>query len=86
MKNYEKKEDKYIDYKRCERLKNLLSPLFILSELISEENLNDDEVKEILLKCKKASDMVKPLIRKGLNPKITLDELNELYLDKQNNE
>jgi hypothetical protein len=74
-------DDLNVEQRRCERLRNLLSPLYNLAQFIQEDN---DKLEELI---KREADRAMenwPLIEKALDPNATLEELNQLYLDTNN--
>ena len=74
--------DLNLEERRCERLRNLLSPMYNLAQMIeSNEDGNFDEL--IKKESKKALENW-DLIEIALTPSSTLDELNKLYHDPEN--
>ena len=73
-----------IEDKRLERLRNLLTPLFTLVQISSDNSDGkfDDLIKKSLKTCKE----VLPLIKVALKDNVTREELGQLYTDPSNRE
>lgn len=66
---------------RNERLRNLLSPMFILSDIIDRVDLNNlsDKDIELINSAKNACVRNKSFIRVALDLEATVEELKKLY-------
>ena len=71
-----------LEEKRLERLRNLLSPLCNLPDMIV--NNTGGVFDSLILKTAEKSKEVLPMILKALESNITLSELNQLYTDPLN--
>ncbi len=74
-------DDLNIEQRRCERLRNLLGPLYNLAQFIQEDN---DKLEELIKEEANRAMKNWPLIEKALDPNSTLEELNQLYLNPEN--
>lgn len=74
-------DDLNIEQRRCERLRNLLGPLYNLAQFIREDN---DKLEELIKEEANRAMENWPLIEKALDPNSTLEELNQLYLNPEN--
>lgn len=66
---------------RCERLRNLIGPLWNFPEIIEaflkkDKDLNIDSIRKMLDTIKRT----KPMLKKAMNPNISKEELKKLYL------
>ena len=76
-------EELTVEQRRCERLRNLLSPAYTLAQFVQEDNVDGKLDKYI----KNSADRVMevwPMIEKALDPNVTIEELNQLYSEPEN--
>lgn len=75
-------DDLNLEERRLERLRNLLTPLINLPTFIerNEDGKFDDIINSSAEKCNE----VIPFIREALRSDITLEELNQLYVNPEN--
>ena len=70
-----------LEESRCERLRNLIGPLWSLPDMLNlflnGEDLN--ERREILKDLIKDADESKPFLKKLMDPDITKEEIEKLY-------
>lgn len=71
-----------VESKRLERIRNLLTPLFQLPELL--ENNNSGQHTKLIDKLIKQSKEVIPMIGNALDPNVSIYDLNQLYFDPSN--
>lgn len=69
-----------LEEKRLERLRNLLSPFITLSQLIEDE-LDNEEYKQLILDTAKTCNKLNGFVKKALKDNVTIEELNSLYLE-----
>lgn len=69
--------------RRLERLRNLMQPLWTLAELINKEDIDNcsDSMKNLIKECASTCKECMPLITKAMDSDVTLEELENLYLD-----
>lgn len=70
-----------IEEVRNERLRNLISPMFILSDILDRVDLNNLSEKdvELIINCKNACNNNKDFIKVALDLEATIEELKKLY-------
>jgi hypothetical protein len=72
-----------LEQRRCERLRNLLSPAYTLAQFLQEDN-EDGKLDNIIKDSADKVLEVWPMIEKALDPNATLEELNQLYSNPEN--
>ena len=72
-----------IEERRLERLRNLIQPLWTLSDILNREDIDEcsDDMKKLIKECAISCKEHMPLVKKALDSKTTLEELENLYLD-----
>ena len=75
-------EEMSLEEMRCERLRNLINPLWVLPDIL-ERFLKNDELyfdKEFILELIKSANDHKPMLRRLMEPNISKEEIQTLYL------
>ena len=75
-------DDLTLEQRRCERLRNLLTPFYSITQFVQENK--DGKYDEIIKDSSDKALETWPLIEKALDPNATLEELNQLYTDPEN--
>lgn len=74
------------EQKRLERLRNQLSPLYGLADMVLANADSDKDLSDIILSAAKRAKLNQPLIKDALELDITYEELGQLYLEDHNKE
>ena len=82
MKNLKDYQDEMsLEESRCERLRNLITPLWTLPDIL-ERFLTNGELyfdKEFILELIKNANESKPMLKRLMDPDITKEEIATLY-------
>jgi len=75
-------DDLNLEERRLERLRNLLTPMFNLPLFIKGNE--DGKFDDIIKKTADKAEELMPMIKEALRSDITLNELNQLYINPEN--